>query len=174
VSSDVLGGAGVLGVPEDDEGVDGQAEGDGAFHGAGGAVTGLADAEDLPHLGEDHFDGPAGGVGADDLLGGGVQVGGDQGQAVDLFAVSRSRIRRTGRSRQGPYHWTICSARWTSALWPYRWTVDGFQVARAAIWVRVPSRSPFLRGRPRLPVGGGGGLDRAALAASRVVQVTLR
>lgn len=40
------------GVPPDDQGVGGQAERDGAFDGAGGAVAGLADAGDLAHLGE--------------------------------------------------------------------------------------------------------------------------
>ena len=52
----------VPGVPQDDQGVGGQAERDGAFDGAGGAVAGLADAEDLAHLAEDDLDGPAGGV----------------------------------------------------------------------------------------------------------------
>jgi hypothetical protein len=38
--------------------------------------------------------------------------------------------------------------------------------------VSEPSALPFFRGRPRLPVGGGVGADRAALRGSRVVNVT--
>src|SRR5271166_4549591 len=45
------------------------------------------------------------------------------------------------------------------------------QAVPAAIWAQVPSRSPFSRGRPRLPVRGGFGPCSTALAGSRVVQV---
>lgn len=87
MGGDVVGGVPVLGVLQNDQGADAQAERDGAFDGAGGAVTGLSDAEELAHLGEHDFDGPAGGVGADDLFGGGVQVGGDLGEVVVLGGV---------------------------------------------------------------------------------------
>src|SRR5258708_3158542 len=48
-----------------------------------------------------------------------------------------------------------------------------WQLAPAAIWAGVPSRAPFLRGRPRLPVGAGLGPYSTDLAGSRVVHVLL-
>lgn len=89
MGGDVAGGVAVVGVPADDQGVGGQSEGDGAFDGAGGAVAGLADAEDLAHLGKDHFDGPPGGVAVDDLFGRGGQVGRDEGEVVVLAGVAQ-------------------------------------------------------------------------------------
>jgi len=67
--------------------VDGQAEGDGAFDRAPCAVAGLADAGVAAHVLEDRFDRPARAVPFGQVVGGAVQVGGDQGEVVGLGRV---------------------------------------------------------------------------------------
>ena len=57
-----------------------QGERDGALDGAAGPGAGLAGAEDVAGVGEGLLDFPPGGVPCDQGGGGGVQVGGDQGQ----------------------------------------------------------------------------------------------
>src|SRR6266498_5602822 len=76
---DVVGVLCGEGVPAGDQAVGDESEGDGVLDGAAGAVAGLAEAGDLFGVVEGDLDGPAGGVAADDGLGGGGQVGGDQG-----------------------------------------------------------------------------------------------
>jgi hypothetical protein len=71
---DGLAGASVAGVPDHDQGVHEQGEGDGAQDGAAGAVASLAGAEDVAGVGEGLLDGPTGGVPGDEG-GGGVWPG---------------------------------------------------------------------------------------------------
>jgi len=70
------------GVPGRGDGLAGELEGDGALDGAGGAVAGLACAEDLPGIFDRHLDAPSGGVPLDHLRGVSIRIGGDQGQVV--------------------------------------------------------------------------------------------
>ncbi|MDQ1250694.1 MAG: hypothetical protein QG597_5074 [Actinomycetota bacterium] len=85
----VAGGVAVAGVSKDHQGVGSQAEREGAFDGAGGAVAGLTDAQGLTSLGEDDLDGPAGGVPGDGLLGRAGQVGRDQREVVVPVGVAQ-------------------------------------------------------------------------------------
>src|SRR6266540_3861405 len=82
VGGDVVGLVAGGGVPADRQAQAGQAEGDGAFDRPGFAVVGLTDAGQLFGVLDGHFDGPAGGVALHDLAGGGMWVGGDQGEVV--------------------------------------------------------------------------------------------
>jgi hypothetical protein len=69
-------------VPDDEQAMAEQSEGDGAFDGFGDAVAGLAYAEDVLDVEEGDFDAPAGGVAGDDLLGWCGEVGGDQREVI--------------------------------------------------------------------------------------------
>ena len=70
------------GVPGDGDGLAGELERDGPLDGAGGAVAGLACAEDLLAVFYRDLHAPPGGVALDHLDCGGGGVGGDQGQVV--------------------------------------------------------------------------------------------
>src|SRR5215475_2695323 len=91
VVGDVVGVVAGGGVPADGEGLAGQAERDGAFDGFGGAVVGLADAEELFGVFDADLDGPATGVAGDGLGGGGVRVGGDQREVVAAAGLGLSQ-----------------------------------------------------------------------------------
>ena len=69
-------------------------------------------------------------------------------------------------------HRQVRAAAEMAAVLPYRVTVTGVNAAAAASPARAGSRSPLVRGRPRLPVRAGGSPCRAASLRSRVVQVT--
>jgi hypothetical protein len=105
---DAGGVVAVPGVPGDDQGAGEQGERDGALDGAGGAVAGLAGAGDVAGVGECLLDGPAGGVPLGQRGGGGVQVGGDQGEQAPR---SRARMTQTVRVSRQPYHRQVMSAR---------------------------------------------------------------
>ena len=70
------------GVPGGGDGLAGELERDGALDGAGGAVAGLACAEDLAGVLDRDLDAPPGGIPLDDLREPGAGVGGDQGHVV--------------------------------------------------------------------------------------------
>jgi len=78
------------GVPGGGDGLAGELERDGALDGAGGAVAGLACAEDLPGVLDRHLDAPSGGIPLDQLRRAGVKIGGDQGQPASTSPRSAS------------------------------------------------------------------------------------
>src|SRR2546421_3422497 len=73
-----VGAVAVVGVPQHHDALGDQSERDSAGHRAGGAVTCLAHAGDLLRVFERDLDRPPGGGAGHDLVGGGVQGGGEQ------------------------------------------------------------------------------------------------
>jgi len=87
---DVGGGVAVEVVPEDEQAVAEQPEGDGPLHGLGHPVAGLPDAQDVLHVEEGDLDAPPRRVAGDDLLGCGGEVGGDQREVIAAGGAGRA------------------------------------------------------------------------------------
>src|SRR3989442_11994362 len=68
-------------------------QGGGSFDRFLDPVAGLADAGDVFRVVEGDFDGPAGGVAGDDLRGGRVHVGGDDGDLVCRLLLEKKKMQ---------------------------------------------------------------------------------
>jgi hypothetical protein len=82
------------------------------------------------------------------------------------------RTTVTGLVPKTEGHRQVRAAALMASVLPYRVTVTWVNAVVTASFAREGSRSPLVRGRPRLPVRAGGSPYRAASLRSRVVQVT--